>query len=55
MSEPRRYKYPLHLPESLKKTAVRFAKEDGVSKLEDTYPHKSPRRQSKTPATVVTV
>jgi hypothetical protein len=31
MSEPRRYKYPLHLPESLKKTAARFAKEDGVS------------------------
>ena len=31
MSEPRRYRYPLHLPESLKKAAARFAKEDGVS------------------------
>jgi hypothetical protein len=31
MSQARRYKYPLQLPESLKKTAARFAKEDGVS------------------------
>jgi hypothetical protein len=31
MSEARRYKYPLQLPESLKKTAARLAREDGVS------------------------
>jgi len=31
MTETVRYKYPLQLPESLKETAVRLAKEDGVS------------------------
>ena len=31
MSEPVRYKYPLKLPASLKETAVRLAKADGVS------------------------
>ena len=31
MAESARYKYPLQLPESLKKTAARLAKEDGVS------------------------
>ena len=31
MSETRRYKYPLHLPQSLKETAARMAREDGVS------------------------
>ncbi len=31
MSDTIRYKYPLQLPESLKETAARLAKEDGVS------------------------
>lgn len=31
MADARRYKYPLQLPESLKETATRLAKEDGVS------------------------
>ena len=31
MSETTRYKYPLKLPASLKETAARLAKEDGVS------------------------
>ena len=31
MTEPRRYKYPLQLPVSLKSTAARLAREDGVS------------------------
>ena len=31
MSEARRYKYPLQLPMSLKETATRLAREDGVS------------------------
>jgi hypothetical protein len=31
MSESVRYKYPLQLPASLKETAARMAKEDGVS------------------------
>lgn len=31
MSEARRYKYPLQLPMSLKETATRMAREDGVS------------------------
>lgn len=31
MSRSSRYKYPLQLPESLKETASRLAKEDGVS------------------------
>ena len=31
MSATTRYKYPLQLPESLKETAVRLAREDGVS------------------------
>ena len=31
MTETARYKYPLQLPESLKDTAARLAKEDGVS------------------------
>ena len=31
MSEARRYKYPLQLPMSLKATAARLAREDGVS------------------------
>ena len=31
MSKAQRYKYPLQLPESLKATATRLAKEDGVS------------------------
>lgn len=31
MSEPVRYKYPLKLPVSLKETAARLAKADGVS------------------------
>ena len=31
MNRTQRYKYPLHLPQSLKETAARFAKEDGVS------------------------
>lgn len=31
MSEARRYKYPLQLPVSLKATATRLAREDGVS------------------------
>lgn len=31
MTETRRYKYPLQLPQSLKDTAARLAMEDGVS------------------------
>ena len=31
MSRPARWKYPLQLPISLKETAVRLAKDDGVS------------------------
>ena len=31
MTDPRRYKYPLQLPASLKETAARLAREDGVS------------------------
>ena len=31
MAKSARHKYPLQLPESLKKTATRLAKEDGVS------------------------
>ena len=31
MSASTRYKYPLQLPESLKETAIRLAREDGVS------------------------
>ena len=31
MSATARYKYPLNLPSSLKETAARLAKEDGVS------------------------
>ena len=31
MTDTRRYKYPLQLPLSLKDTAARLAKEDGVS------------------------
>ena len=31
MRQAQRYKCPLHLPESLKETAARLAKEDGVS------------------------
>lgn len=31
MTEAQRYKYPLHLPQSLKETAARMAQEDGVS------------------------
>ena len=31
MSETSRYKYPLKLPASLKETAARLAKDDGVS------------------------
>jgi hypothetical protein len=31
MTQAQRYKYPLHLPQSLKKTAARMAQEDGVS------------------------
>ena len=31
MTNTRRYKYPLQLPASLKETAIRLAKEDGVS------------------------
>ena len=31
MSATARYKYPLHLPMSLKETAARLAKDDGVS------------------------
>lgn len=31
MTEARRYKYPLQLPMSLKETAARMAREDGVS------------------------
>ena len=31
MSQPARYKYPLQLPISLKETAARLAREDGVS------------------------
>ena len=31
MSEAGRYRYPLQLPMSLKETAVRLAREDGVS------------------------
>ena len=31
MTDARRYKYPLQLPASLKETAARLAKEDGVS------------------------
>ena len=31
MTDPRRYKYPLQLPASLKDTAARLAREDGVS------------------------
>ena len=31
MTDTRRYKYPLQLPVSLKDTAVRLAREDGVS------------------------
>lgn len=31
MTQAGRYKYPLHLPLSLKETAARMAREDGVS------------------------
>ena len=31
MTDTRRYKYPLQLPASLKETAARLAREDGVS------------------------
>ncbi|MEB2318129.1 MAG: pilus assembly protein HicB [Pseudomonadota bacterium] len=31
MTQTQRYKYPLQLPQSLKKTATRLAMEDGVS------------------------
>jgi len=31
MTQAQRYKYPLHLPQSLKETATRLAQEDGVS------------------------
>lgn len=31
MTQAQRYKYPLHLPQSLKETAARLAQEDGVS------------------------
>ncbi len=31
MTDTVRYKYPLQLPESLKETAARLAREDGVS------------------------
>ena len=31
MTDTRRYKYPLQLPASLKDTAMRLAKDDGVS------------------------
>lgn len=31
MTQTHRYKYPLQLPQSLKKTAARLAMEDGVS------------------------
>ena len=31
MRQAQRYKYPLQLPQSLKETAARLAKEDGVS------------------------
>ncbi|MAK60016.1 MAG: pilus assembly protein HicB [Ponticaulis sp.] len=31
MSAKTRYKYPLQIPESLKETVIRLAKEDGVS------------------------
>lgn len=31
MTQTQRYKYPLQLPQSLKETAARLAKEDGVS------------------------
>lgn len=31
MTQAQRYKYPLHLPQSLKETAARMAQEDGVS------------------------
>ena len=31
MTDARRYRYPLQLPASLKETAARLAKEDGVS------------------------
>jgi len=31
MTQPQRYKYPLHLPHSLRATAARLAREDGVS------------------------
>ncbi len=31
MTQAQRYKYPLQLPQSLKETATRLAKEDGVS------------------------
>ena len=31
MTQARRTKYPLHLPQSLKETAARLAQEDGVS------------------------
>ena len=31
MTDARRYKYPLQLPASLKETAARLAREDGVS------------------------
>ena len=34
MSEPTRYKYPLKLPVSLKETAARLAKDDGVSLIQ---------------------
>ena len=31
MTDKERYRYPLQLPISLKETAIRFAREDGVS------------------------
>ncbi len=31
MNDKERYRYPLQLPISLKETAIRFAREDGVS------------------------
>jgi len=31
VTQPQRYKYPLHLPHSLRATVTRLAQEDGVS------------------------
>ena len=42
MSEAPRYKYPLQLPMSLKETAARLAREDGVYSVSESWSRKPP-------------